>query len=199
MTICYDYYVYPHKYKINKLEYRSRKVLERYLKEYLYLGVFSGEYEESLLKYHSDLNLRDINHIVKYVKAINRILKQKYGDLIEINSSFRILLESDYYFRKYFKWFKKFLFSFLYINSLEHFHAECSYDLDFEDFNVRNIEIKILLPFEDFNDVLDFMEFFLKDQEIAINEYLTNFEYKEELMKYFKRSNFIFRSLYESD
>ena len=68
----------------------------------------------------------------------------------------------------------------------------------FEDIGVKNIEITLFLPSENFSEILDFMELYLKFQENIITEYAGSFEYRENLMKYFKKSNFIFRSLYES-
>ncbi len=197
MTIAYYNFKYPNLMRLNSSGYNFKKTLREKINAYLNLTLY-GKDEDSFLKLYPEVSIYKLRRLLNDINEISRFLKDLYDNLIVVNFNFHSLLENDFFFKQYFKWLKKYTFLFLFINGIEHLHIECSYELDREDIDVRNIEVKLILPFENFNDVLDFMELFLRDQEQIIIEDISSFSNVKEFLKNFKKTNFIFRSLYES-
>ncbi len=131
-----------------------------------------------------------------FISFLENYIDDEFNKYMNISSRFIGLLRKDQVFNDYFNWFKKFLLYFLNSNHIDHIHGACLIENDTKDSTKEIIKIKILLPIEDFDEILDLMELFVIKQERFLNESIEDNYYRSLILHKFKRTNFIFRSMF---
>ena len=127
---------------------------------------------------------------------LNNYIDDEFNKCMNLSSRFISLIRMDPIFNDYFNWLKKYLFYFLKYNNIDHIHGDCLIESDFEDSTKEMIKIRILLPIEDFDEIIDLMELFLLEQEELINDFIRDYYYRNLVLQKFKRTYFIFRSMF---
>ncbi len=131
-----------------------------------------------------------------FVNFLRNYIDDEFNKFMNISPRFIDLLRKDSVYYEYFDWLKKYLLSFLKINNINHIHGDCLVESDIEDRNAEEIIIKIFLPIEDFDKILDLMEEFLREQEKFLNESIEDYYYMKLIIHKFKRTYFIFRPMF---
>ncbi len=131
-----------------------------------------------------------------FINFLENYIDDEFNKYMDISSRFKGLLRKDQVFNDYFNWLKKYLLYFLNSNHIDHIHGACLIESDTENPTKEIIKIKILLPIEDFDEILDLMELFLIEQEGFLNEFIEDYYYRSLILHKFKRTYFIFRSMF---
>lgn len=131
-----------------------------------------------------------------FISFLKNYIDDEFNRYMKLSSRFIDLLRKDQIFNDYFNWLKKYLLYFLKSNYIDHIHGDCLIESDTEVPTKEMIKVKIFLPIEDFDTILDLMELFLLEQESFLNESIEDYYYRKLILQKFKKTYFIFRSMY---
>jgi len=131
-----------------------------------------------------------------FISFLKNYIDDEFNKYMKLSSRFIDLLRRDQIFNDYFNWLKKYLLYFLKSNDIDHIHGDCLIESDTEVPTEEMIKIKILLPIEDFDEILDLMELFLIEQERFLNESIEDSYYRNLILQKFKKTYFTFRSMF---
>lgn len=147
------------------------------------------KYREGIKKvFHTYYNMNYYESKSLFIKFFSNYIDEKFTENMVLTKSFVDLIFHNSSFQKYFQWLKKYILEFLNKYNLNHFHGICDYETEIEDPERKIIKVKINLPIEDFDHILDLLESFIEELEILLTHKAPS------LIPYFKRSYFIFRS-----
>lgn len=153
------------------------------------LQQFWLKYKDKLRKiFYTFYNMSHYESKSLFIKFFSNYIDEKFRESMTLTNDFNDLLNQDSYFFKYFNWLKRYILQFLYGYDLDHFHGICDYETEIEDPERRIIKIKIDLPIDDFDFILDLLENFIRKQEMLLIHKFPS------LLPNFKRTYFIFRS-----
>ncbi|HEC37586.1 hypothetical protein LCGC14_1277540 [marine sediment metagenome] len=123
-----------------------------------------------------------------FIKFFSNYIDEKFAENMVLTKSFVDFTFHNSSFNTYFQWLKKYILEFFIKYNLNHYHGICDYETEIEDPDRKIIKVKINLPIDDFDHILDLLESFIEEVEIFLTHKAPS------LIPYFKRSYFIFRS-----
>ena len=165
----------------------------KYISNFIDFDIFWEDNKQELL----DLTYENYgNSKLIFREHLINFIDNKINDFLIFSEDFNEFLNMNHQYNIYFNWLKKFLLFYFNSFELDHFHGYCIYEMDVEDPARVIVKIKLLLPTKDYILILDLLEDFLKQQEARLYETFSNYENKELIFNFFKRTYFIFRSMY---
>ncbi len=135
------------------------------------------------------------NSKYSFYKLVSNRIKSYFNNYFSISSNFMNLLKYNDIFYEYFEVFKKFVLFFLNKQGINKFYGECLYEPDIEDPETKLIKIKIYLPYDDFNKIIDIWEKFQLDEQKYLNYLFFNHPYKKDILQIYKKKYLIFRQI----
>ncbi len=184
---------------LNRMYYlRSEEMmyaLETYFERYLSRGIQLDRFwskNKKTLEYIFDTYYIMENYDSKslFIKFKENYIEDKFAEYMTLTKNFNDYLIQNYEFSYYFQWLKSYFLHFLIKNKFNHIHGNCDYKTEIENPDKKRIIIKIAFPIDDFDFILDLLEEFIEEQEDLIKQEFPS------LISTFKRTYFIFRSIY---
>lgn len=178
------------------------KLYRKFIKE-IKLDIFEFyiKYRDEILEiFENKIELEE-----DVIKLINRDFKRRINNTslryIDFSKEFLELVDHNYYYRKYFNWFKRYYLHFFKDIDfpVEYIGLKCLIEEDIEVPSENYIKIIITLPLEDeyYNFVLKLMSAFIRKQELLFKYLIFNYNHQKELFESFKKTFFIFNSIDE--
>ncbi len=178
-------------FRTEEIIYNLEPYFEKLLSKAFKLDTFWNE-NKGGLEYIFDNYYEMENYDSKslFIKFKENYVEDKFAEFMSITKNLRDYLFHNSEFSYYFHWLKQFILYFLKKDGFTHIHGNCDYRAEIENPDKKRILIKISFPLDDFDVILDLLEEFIEEQEDLIKQKFPS------LISTFKRTYFIFRSIY---
>lgn len=174
------------------IKYKLKPYFENLLSKNIKINDFWEKNKQDLEEiFYTLYDMKNYDSKSLFIKFRENYIEDEFAKSISITKNFNDYLIHNYGYSYYFNWLKQFILQFFRKDEIIHFHGICDYKVEIENPDKKRILIKIDIPIDNFDLILDLLENFIKVQEELIKREYPIF------LSHFKRTYFIFRSIFK--